>query len=78
MDIRPPFMNGGSGLDAVHDRHHDIHQYYVRLGFFTQSDSFLAVAGFADERQVILRQQNGAESAADHGMVIDKQDFDLI
>ncbi len=63
-------------LDAVEDRHADVHHHDVRLERLREGDRFGAVGGLPDDLQVRLGFENGAQPSTHHGLVVGEQDTD--
>ena len=64
-------------LDAVHDRHRDVHQDHVRLQRERLLDGLLAVAGAADDLDLRLGGQDRLERLGEETMVVGDQDANL-
>ena len=60
-------------LDAVHAGHLDVHQDDVGPQLLGAGDALGAVRRLADDLDVVLDLQEGAQSAADHLVVVDEQ-----
>ncbi|MCY1465883.1 hypothetical protein D3C76_1349600 [compost metagenome] len=60
------------GFDAVHLRHVVIEQDQVRLQCRDQGQGFFAVAGFADDFEVVFQFEHLANAAAHHRVVVDQ------
>ena len=41
------------GLDAVHDRHFQVHDQYVWLKLLDQVDGFLSITGLANQANIV-------------------------
>ena len=63
-------------LDAVGDRHLEIHEHDVGRALGGQRGGFLPVRRLADELDVGERQQELLESVADDRMVVGDEDAD--
>ena len=59
-------------LDAVHAGHLDVHQDDVGPQFLGAGDSLGAVGRLADDLDVVLDLQEGAQAPADHLVVVDR------
>ena len=67
-----------SCLESVHYRHADVHQDHVRAELAGEADSLGAVGGLADDREVGLRGEQGAEAFAHHRLVVSDQAGDRV
>ena len=76
LDFRVLLPNGLGGGGAVHIRHDQVHQHHVWLDLAVQPYRFPAVAGLTNKIQVIKRQQERGQPAADNGMVVHEHDAD--
>ena len=59
--------------DTVGARHPNVHEHHVRSMLGGDADGLLAVAGFADNRQVGLRVDEHAHAAPEQRLVVDEQ-----
>src|SRR2546421_10311929 len=65
-------------LNAVHTRHHQIHQHYIRNEILYQTERFLARTSFTHHIQVGLGIQKSAHTSPHNAMIIHNQYRDLL
>ena len=65
-----------SGLDAVQDRHPDVHEHDVGTGPLAELDAEPTVLGITDDFDVGLRVEDHAEAVAHQRLVVDDRDSD--
>ena len=70
------FADRAARLDAVQDRHPDIHQHDVGVRASSELDGRCPVGRLADDCQVGLGLQDHAESDPDHLLVVDQHHAD--
>src|SRR5262249_4842751 len=63
-------------LDPVHGRHTDVHQDDVREQPLRQLDRLAAVAGLADDLDVVLGAEDHAEAVAHERLVVAEENAD--
>ncbi len=80
QDPRPlgaPALHEPAGrLDAVEDRHADVHEHHVRAELDDAGDGLLAVRADADRGHVRLRVHDAGEAVPHEGLVVDHDDPD--
>ena len=63
-------------LDAVHDRHPDVHEHHVGLCALGEGDRLGAVRRLADDIDVRLGLEDHAEAGPHQRLVVDDHDPD--
>jgi hypothetical protein len=81
LDGRPAGLDLAGGGDAVHDRHHEIHQHDVGkvVAWFKLGDAvqgLAAVGGFADHLDVLHLFEVGRDAASHNAVIVDQEDSD--
>ncbi|MNI61289.1 hypothetical protein D3C73_1165530 [compost metagenome] len=71
LDDNPP-----QRLEAVHDRHLDVQQNYVRRVLGQRLQGHVAIRGGGDHRDVVLGLQQAPDDPAHHCGIIDNHHFD--
>ena len=64
------------GLDAVHDRHPEVHDHDVGLARAAGLDCFASVGSLADHLDALLVGEDHAEAGPHELLVVDEQDPD--
>ena len=72
-----PLVDDFGGIDAVLNRHADVHQYYIRHEDAACSIAFLAIARLADYLEIRLLGQESGQTLPHHRMVVSEQDSDF-
>jgi len=68
------FKDGLSGLNAVEERHGDVHNNDVGRQRGRKGDGVAAVIGFADDFEIGLALEESAEAGAHDGMIVCEKD----
>ena len=69
--------NRGGGVESVHHRHHEIHQYHIRARLAITLDRFFPIRCFGDDTHPGLSAQYRGEPCSNQRVVVDTQDGDL-
>src|SRR5579884_2394960 len=64
------------GLHAVHARHLQVHQHYVRLQLAGHVHRLSPIDGLAHHLEVLFPAQHGREAFPDHRVIVRHQDAD--
>ena len=70
--------NGAGGLDAVHFRHADVHEYHVGPKALRLLYRIGPVSGLADDLDALVGAENGLEAAAHEILVVHDEHADGI
>jgi hypothetical protein len=65
-----------TGFEAIHFRHHEIHDGEVGRVFAPVLDSAAAVFGFADHNPVVLLFERGPKLGPNHRIIVNQKDAD--
>lgn len=74
----PSFQDLPGCRDAVHLRHHQVHEDDVRSEGPGGPDCIESVLGFADDGEALDRAEQRDEPHAHHRVIVDDEDLDLI
>ena len=66
----------GGRLDAVDDRHQQVHDDDIGPQLGDEGDRRRAVGGLADDLEVVVQAEEVAHAAADHRVVVDEDEAD--
>ena len=61
---------------SVHFGHIDIHEDDIGGQFACFAHGFLAIGRFADDREVFVAGEGGADAFSHDGMIVDQEEFD--
>jgi hypothetical protein len=70
------FRELATGFEAIHFRHHEIHDGEVGRVFAPVLDRAAAVFGFADHNPVVLLFKRGSKLGPDHRVIVNQKDAD--
>ena len=75
-DLRPSLTNGRGGLQAVHQRHSNIHENQVRLQVRRKTDGLKPIASFSDDPNLQVAFEEIPDSPTELLVIIDNQNSD--
>src|SRR5690349_6884313 len=71
--LRPSVLDVYRGIDPVHSRHIDVHDYHAWMKLTHQLYRLRTIPSFCDDMEILIGIQYGTKPLSNHRVIIHKQ-----